>query len=87
MEVNITFALTDTNPTKEKDEYVEAIQNDIKWLGFDWQDRLFYASDYFEQLYEWAQKLIREGKAYVCDLDEEEMKQYRGTTMFDGKRQ
>ena len=73
----------DTNPTKEKDEYVEAIQKDIKWLGFDWQDRLFYASDYFEQLYEWAQKLIRDGKAYVCDLNEDEMKQYRGTTEFD----
>ncbi|MFH1737778.1 MAG: glutamine--tRNA ligase/YqeY domain fusion protein [bacterium] len=79
----------DTNPTKEKTEYVEAIQKDIRWLGFDWGDRLFYASDYFDQLYEWAVLLIKKGKAYVCDLDDEEIKQYRGTTVFteDGKRE
>src|SRR5436190_5272426 len=58
----------DTNPTKEEVEYVESIQTDVRWLGFDWGDRLFYASDYFEQLYEWAVQLIRAGKAYVCDL-------------------
>lgn len=73
----------DTNPAKEKTEYVQAIQDDIKWLGFDWQDRLFYASDYFDPLYEWAKDLIKSGKAYVCDLNEEEMKEYRGTTVFD----
>ncbi|MDX9755497.1 MAG: glutamine--tRNA ligase/YqeY domain fusion protein [bacterium] len=73
----------DTNPEKEKMEYVESIQQDIQWLGFDWQDRLYYASDYFEQLFQWAVKLIRDGKAYVCDLDEEQMKEYRGTTQFD----
>ncbi|MEW6235504.1 MAG: glutamine--tRNA ligase/YqeY domain fusion protein [Candidatus Omnitrophota bacterium] len=73
----------DTNPAKEKMEYVEAIQNDIKWLGFDWEDRLFFASDYFEQLYQWAIKLIKDGKAYVCDLNDEEIRQYRGTTEFD----
>ncbi|MCX7781770.1 MAG: glutamate--tRNA ligase family protein, partial [Negativicutes bacterium] len=58
----------DTNPTKEDVEYVESIKRDVKWLGFDWEDRLFYASDYFEQLYEWAIELIKRGKAYVCDL-------------------
>ncbi|MBN2329195.1 MAG: glutamine--tRNA ligase/YqeY domain fusion protein, partial [Candidatus Omnitrophica bacterium] len=79
----------DTNPAKEKDEYVEAIQQDIKWLGFDWEDRLFHASDYFEQLYEWAIELIKKGKAYVCDLSDEEMREYRGTANFgkDGVRE
>ncbi len=79
----------DTNPTKEKTEYVGAIQEDIRWLGFDWGDRLFYASDYFDQLYEWAIDLIKKGKAYVCDLNEEEIREYRGTTVFtpDGKRE
>jgi len=75
----------DTNPTKEKTEYVEAIQQDIKWLGFDWQDRLYYASDYFDQLYEWAKDLIRKGKAYVCDLNEEESREYRGTANFSAE--
>ncbi len=73
----------DTNPAKEKTEYVDAIQNDIRWLGFDWDDRLYHASDYFGQLYEWAIDLIKKGKAYVCDLNEEEIKEYRGTTVFD----
>ncbi|HPA45833.1 MAG TPA: glutamine--tRNA ligase/YqeY domain fusion protein [bacterium] len=81
--------LDDTNPTKEKTEYVDAIQEDIRWLGFDWGDRLYYASDYFEQLYEWAIDLIKKGKAYVCDLNEDEIREYRGTTVFaqDGKRE
>ncbi|MCH2180514.1 MAG: glutamine--tRNA ligase/YqeY domain fusion protein [Mariniblastus sp.] len=68
----------DTNPEKEETEYVEAIQEDIRWLGFDWQDRLFFASDYFEQLYLWALELIRQGKAYVCDQTAEEVREYRG---------
>jgi glutaminyl-tRNA synthetase len=68
----------DTNPTKEESQYVEAIQQDIRWLGFDWEDRLYYASDYFEQLYEWALQLIRDGKAYVDSLSPEEIKEYRG---------
>ena len=57
----------DTNPTKEEQEYVDSIMEDVKWLGFDWEDRLFYASDYFDQLYEWAEKLVLDGKAYVDD--------------------
>ena len=61
----------DTNPTKEEMEYVESIQEDVRWLGFDWEDRLYYASDYFEQLYEFAVQLIQDGKAYVCDLSAE----------------
>lgn len=73
----------DTNPIKEKTEFVEAIQEDIRWLGYDWGNRLFYASDYFDQLYIWAIDLIKKGKAYVCDLNEEEIKEYRGTTVFD----
>src|SRR5918994_6493070 len=60
--------LDDTNPSKEETEYVDSIQEDVRWLGFDWEDRLFYASDYFGQLYEWAVQLIRNGKAYVCVL-------------------
>ena len=75
----------DTNPIKEEVEYVEAIQEDVHWLGFDWEDRLFYASDYFEQLYEYAVKLIKKGKAYVCDLTEDEMREYRGTLTEPGK--
>lgn len=58
----------DTNPIKENLEYVESIKNDVKWLGFDWEDRLFYASDYFEKMYDYAIQLINDGKAYVCDL-------------------
>jgi glutaminyl-tRNA synthetase len=68
----------DTNPTKEEQEYVDAIREDVRWLGADWEDRELYASDYFQQLYDWAEKLIREGKAFVCDLTSEEMAKYRG---------
>ena len=75
----------DTNPTKEKDEYVEAIKRDISWLGADWEDRLFFASDYFDEMYEVAVKLIKKGKAYVCDLTPEEIKEYRGTLTEPGK--
>lgn len=75
----------DTNPTKERVEFVEAIKQDIKWLGADWEDRLFFASDYFEQMYEAAVKLIKKGKAYVCDLTAEEMREYRGTLKEPGK--
>jgi len=63
----------DTNPSREETEYVESIKDDIKWLGFDWEDRLFFASDYFEKLYEYAIVLIQKGKAYVCDLTAEEI--------------
>ncbi len=75
----------DTNPTKEKTEFVDAILEDIKWLGADWEDRLFFASDYFEQMYEGAIKLIKKGKAYVSDLSAEEMREYRGTLTEPGK--
>ena len=67
----------DTNPTKERIEFVESIKEDIKWLGADWEDRLFFASDYFGQMYEAAVKLIQKGKAYVCDLTPEEIREYR----------
>ena len=75
----------DTNPTKEKVEFVEAIKKDIQWLGADWEDRLFFASDYFQQMYEAAVKLIKKGKAYVCDLTPEQMREYRGTLTEPGK--
>ncbi len=75
----------DTNPTKEEVEYVESIKEDVKWLGFDWAERLFYASDYFEQLYSYAGQLIRKGKAYVCDLRAEEIRKYRGTLTEPGR--
>ncbi len=75
----------DTNPTKEEVEYVESIQADVRWLGFDWQDKLFYASDYFEQLYHYAVQLIKDGKAYVCSLSPEEMRDYRGTLTGPGR--
>ncbi|MEN6350189.1 MAG: glutamine--tRNA ligase/YqeY domain fusion protein [Syntrophomonas sp.] len=75
----------DTNPSKEEVEYVESIQTDVKWLGFDWDDRLFYASDYFEFLYQYAVELIKAGKAYVCDLSAQEIKDYRGTLTEPGK--
>ncbi|MCX6043685.1 MAG: glutamine--tRNA ligase/YqeY domain fusion protein [Chloroflexi bacterium] len=75
----------DTNPTTEDIEYVESIQRDIRWLGFDWQHRLFFASDYFDQLYELAVQLIKDGKAYVDSLSEEEIREYRGTVMEPGK--
>lgn len=75
----------DTNPTKEEVEYVESIKEDVCWLGFDWEDREFYASDYFGQLYEYAVQLIKEGKAYVCDLSPEEIREYRGTLTEPGQ--
>ncbi|MBU8932629.1 MAG: glutamine--tRNA ligase/YqeY domain fusion protein [candidate division Zixibacteria bacterium] len=75
----------DTNPTREETEYVDAIMEDIRWLGFDWDDRLFYASDYFDQLYEFALKLIKSGKAYVDDLSADEIRKYRGTLTEPGK--
>ena len=75
----------DTNPIKEEEEYVEAIKRDIRWLGFDWQDREYFASDYFGQLYEWAVKLIENGKAYVDDLTAEEIREYRGTLTEPGR--
>ena len=75
----------DTNPTKEKTEFVESILADIKWLGADWEDRLFFASNYFDQMYEGAVKLIKKGKAYVSDLSAEEMREYRGTLTEPGK--
>ncbi len=69
----------DTNPSKEEQEYVDSIQASIKWLGFSWKDKLFFASDYFEQLYQYAEELIQKGKAYVCDLTTEQMQEFRGT--------
>lgn len=75
----------DTNPTKEKSEFVESIKKDVKWLGADWEDRLFFASDYFDQMYEIAVKLIRKGKAYVSELTAEEMKEYRGSLTEPGR--
>ncbi len=75
----------DTNPIKEEAEYVESIKEDVRWLGFDWEDRLFYASDYFMQLYEYAVQLIKKGRAYVCDLRSEEIREYRGTLTEPGK--
>ena len=75
----------DTNPTKEKVEFVESIETDVKWLGADWEDRLFFASNYFEQMYEAAVKLIKKGKAFVCDLTAEEIREYRGTLTEPGK--
>ncbi|MFH1411413.1 MAG: glutamine--tRNA ligase/YqeY domain fusion protein [Candidatus Omnitrophota bacterium] len=75
----------DTNPEKEEDEYVSSIQEDVKWLGFDWADRLYYASDYFERLYGYAVELIKKDKAYVCDLTMDEMREYRGTLTEPGK--
>ena len=75
----------DTNPTKEKSEFVESIKEDIKWLGADWEDRLFFASDYFGQMYDAAVKLIKKGKAYVCDLSADQIREYRGTLKEPGK--
>ncbi len=79
------FRFDDTNPTKERMEFVESIQADVKWLGADWEDRLFYASSYFDQMYESAIKLIKKGKAYVSDLSAEEIREYRGTLTEPGK--
>ena len=75
----------DTNPTKEKIEFVESIKKDIQWLGADWEDRLFFASNYFGEMYEGAVKLIKKGKAFVCDLTAEEMRAYRGDFETPGK--
>jgi len=75
----------DTNPLNEDPEFVESIENDVRWLGYDWGDHLYHASDYFERLYELAQHLIREGKAYVCSLSEEEIRTYRGTVKEAGR--
>ncbi len=75
----------DTNPNKESSDYVEAIKRDVRWLGFDWQEHLHYASDYFEKLYEYALTLIKMGKAYVCHLNNEEMRAYRGTLTEPGR--
>jgi len=74
----------DTNPSKEDVEYVESIKEDVRWLGFDWEDRLYFASDYFERLYECAVELIRRGKAYVCDLSQDEVREHRGTLTRPG---
>jgi len=75
----------DTNPAKEEQEYIDAILYDVRWLGADWEDRLFHASDYFEQLYQWAIELIRKGKAYVDDLSADELREYRGTLTEPGR--
>jgi glutaminyl-tRNA synthetase len=75
----------DTNPVKEEDEYVNSIIEDVSWLGFNWEDRLYYASDYFDQLYEYALQLVKKERAYVCDLSSEEIREYRGTLTAPGK--
>ncbi len=75
----------DTNPSKEEVEYVESIKEDVRWLGFDWDEREYYASDYFDRLYEFALKLIKQGKAYICSLSPEQIRQYRGTLTEPGK--
>ncbi|MEW6714983.1 MAG: glutamine--tRNA ligase/YqeY domain fusion protein [Nitrospirota bacterium] len=77
--------MDDTNPTKEEAEYVESIKEDVRWLGFDWQERMHYASDYFERFYECAVELIKKSRAYVCDLSPDEMRQYRGTLTEPGR--
>jgi glutaminyl-tRNA synthetase len=79
------FRLDDTNPAKEDEEYITAIENDVRWLGFDWGGKTLHASDYFEQLYQWAEHLIRDGKAYVDDLSADEIRAYRGTLKEPGK--
>ena len=75
----------DTNPTKEEVEYIDSIQEDLRWLGFDWADNLYYSSDYFDKLYEYAVKLIKAGKAYVCNLSQDEIREYRGTLTEPGR--
>ncbi len=82
-ECNLRF--DDTNPCKEETEYVDSIIDTVRWLGFDWEDRLFYASDYFEQLYQWAVQLIQAGKAFVCDLTAQQIREYRGTLTDPGR--
>ncbi len=75
----------DTNPVKEETEYIDAIKEDVRWLGFDWKDRLYFASDYFEQMYEHAIQLIKAGKAYVCDLNSDQIREFRGTLTQPGR--
>ena len=75
----------DTNPVKEEDEYVEAIKEDVRWLGFEWEDRLFFGSDYFQQMHDYAVQLIKAGKAYVCDLTSDQVREHRGTLTEPGK--
>jgi glutaminyl-tRNA synthetase len=82
-ECNLRF--DDTNPTREEVEYVDSIKENIRWLGFEWEDREYYASDYFEQLYEYAVKLVRKGKAYVCDLSADQIREFRGTLTEPGR--
>ncbi len=82
-ECNLRF--DDTNPVTEEEEYVESIKRDVKWLGWDWEDRLYLASDYFEQMYQWAVELIKKGKAYVCDLSSQQTSEYRGTLTKPGR--
>ncbi len=94
--ININFGLAnefgglcnlrfdDTNPSKEETEYVDSIIEDVRWLGGDFGDRMFYASDYFEQLYQWAELLIQKGKAYVCDLSAEQVRETRGSLIEPG---
>ncbi len=79
------FRFDDTNPTKEKTEYVQSIIDDIKWLGADYGDKIYFASNYFDAMYEAAIKLIKKGKAYVCDLSADEIREYRGTLKEPGK--
>ncbi|MCX5637245.1 MAG: glutamine--tRNA ligase/YqeY domain fusion protein, partial [Planctomycetota bacterium] len=83
--VGCNLRFDDTNPVKEEQEYIDAIIEDVRWLGFDWQDRLYYASDYFEQMYEYAVQLIKKGSAYVCDLSADEVRDHRGTLTRPGK--
>ena len=75
----------DTNPEKEEQEYVDSIEADVRWLGFSWDDRLYFGSDYFQQMYEWAVQLVKAGKAYVCDLTGDQVREYRGTLTRPGK--
>ncbi|MFC1556741.1 glutamine--tRNA ligase/YqeY domain fusion protein [candidate division KSB1 bacterium] len=84
-EATCNLRFDDTNPEKEEEEYVESIKEDVGWLGFDWEDRLLFASDYFEQLFTYAVQLIKAGKAYVCDLSADEIRAYRGTLTEPGK--
>ena len=75
----------DTNPVKESQEYVDQIMRDIRWLGFEWHEHLYYASDYFEQLYEWAEQLVKAGRAYVDSLSADQIREYRGTLTEPGR--
>ncbi|MFR0852756.1 MAG: glutamate--tRNA ligase family protein, partial [Anaerostipes hadrus] len=79
------FRFDDTNPTKEKEEYVNSIKEDVEWLGADYHEHIYYASNYFDKMYECAEFLIKKGKAYVCDLNAEQIREYRGTLTEPGK--